>query len=207
MDQLKDNVVIYARVSSSGQSVINQIKVLEHIAEQNNWNLIDTYIDEGISGKYGRDRRPEFNRMNIDLIQKKFNRILVWDISRIGRSLTNLVTFLSEVNAKKCDLYIHQSGLDTSTPSGRMMFQMISVFSEFEREMISERVKAGLQRVRAQGKKLGRGDRITKIQKTKVINLLDNGYTYNQIKKEVGLSKASISRIKNEKTNNCSLYI
>ena len=61
MDQLKNNVVIYARVSSSEQSVINQIKVLEHIAEQNNWNLIDTYIDEGISGKYGRDRRPEFN--------------------------------------------------------------------------------------------------------------------------------------------------
>ena len=87
------------------------------------------------------------------------------------------------------------------------MFQMISVFSEFEREMISERVKAGLQRVRAQGKKLGRGDRITKIQKTKVRNLLDNGYTYNQIKKEVGLSKASISRIKNEKINNYSLFI
>ena len=86
------------------------------------------------------------------MIRRKFNKILVWDVSRLGRSLQHLVEFLNEVNSVGCDLYIHQSGLDTSTPSGKMMFQMIGVFSEFEREMISERVKLGLDKVKSQGR-------------------------------------------------------
>ena len=90
------------------------------------------------------------------MVRRKFNRILVWDISRLSRSRQHLVEFLNEVNSIGCNLYIHQSGLDTSIPNGKMMFQMIGVFSEFEREMISERVKLVLERVKSKGKRLGR---------------------------------------------------
>ena len=83
------------------------------------------------------------------MVRRQFGKILVWDVSRLGRSLQHLVEFLNDLHAVDCDLYIHQSGLDTSTPSGRMMFQMVGVFSEFERGMISERVKLGLERVKS----------------------------------------------------------
>ena len=149
-------VVIYGRVSTNDQTTDNQIYKLKEIIENRNWNLVDTYTDEGISGSKGRDKRPEFNRLCEDMVKGKFDKILVWDVSRLGRSLQDLVMFLNDLNSVDVGLYIHQSGLDTSTPSGRMMFQMVGVFSEFERSMISERVKSGLERVKKQGKKLGR---------------------------------------------------
>ena len=125
--------------------------------------MIDLYVDVGISGSKGRESRKEFDRLNKDMVRRKFNRILVWDISRLsrlGRSLQHLVEFLNEVNSIGCNLYIHQSGLDTSNPNGKMMFQMIGVFSEFEREMISERVKLVLERVKSKGKRLGRPQKV-----------------------------------------------
>lgn len=99
------------------------------------------------------------------MVRHKFNKIQVWDVSRLGRSLQHLVEFLNDVQSVNCHLYIHQSGLDTSTPSGRMMFQMVGVFSEFERSMISERVKLGLQRVKLDGKSLGRSKKINDVVK------------------------------------------
>ena len=156
-----EKVAIYGRVSTLGQTSENQTLILNEIINRNGWDLIDTYIDDGISGSKGRDKRPEFDRMCKDMIRRKFSRILVWDISRLGRSLQHLVEFLNDVQSVDCNLYIHQSGLDTSTPSGRMMFQMVGVFSEFERSMISERVKLGLQRVVTNGGTLGRRKTVT----------------------------------------------
>jgi len=155
-----ENVVIYSRVSTKDQNCANQMQFLQKIVDQNGWNLVDSYVDVGISGSKGRESRKEFDRLNKDMVRRKFNRILVWDISRLGRSLQHLVEFLNELNSIGCNLYIHQSGLDTSTPNGKMMFQMIGVFSEFEREMISERVKLGLERVKSKGKKLGRPKKV-----------------------------------------------
>ena len=139
-----EKVVIYARVSTNDQTTENQILKLRTIVEKNDWELTEIYVDEGISGAKGRDKRPEFDRLCKDMVRRKFDRILVWDVSRLGRSLQHLVEFLNEALTTRTDLYIHQSGLDTSTPSGRMMFQIIGVFSEFERTIISSRVKAGL---------------------------------------------------------------
>ena len=191
-------VVIYGRVSTSDQTTENQILKLKEIVEINNWDLIDIYIDEGISGTKGRDKRPEFDRLCKDMVRRKFNRILVWDVSRLGRSLQHLVEFLNDVQSINCNLYIHQSGLDTSTPSGRMMFQMVGVFAEFEREMISERVKSGLDRVRAKGKKLGRPITITEDLKSQVRYLIDQGLPYSEILKQTGVPKPTISRIKHQ---------
>lgn len=189
-------VVIYGRVSTNDQTTDNQIYKLKEIIENRNWNLVDTYTDEGISGSKGRDKRPEFNRLCEDMIKGKFDKILVWDVSRLGRSLQDLVMFLNDLNSVDVGLYIHQSGLDTSTPSGRMMFQMVGVFSEFERSMISERVKTGLERVKKQGKKLGRKATITNKIKNNILELLNEGKPYSYIANELNVSKATVCRLK-----------
>lgn len=192
-----ERVVIYGRVSTSDQTSENQTLVLTEIVNRNGWDLVDTYIDDGISGSKGRDKRPEFDRLCKDMIRRKFDRVLVWDVSRLGRSLQHLVEFLNDVQSVGCDLYIHQSGLDTSTPSGRMMFQMVGVFSEFERSMISERVKLGLQRVVSKGGKLGRRRTVTDEVVDRIKDLRHIGKSLSQIASEVGVSKMSVSRVIN----------
>ena len=189
-----DRVAIYGRVSTTEQTSDNQINYLKEIVSQNGWELVRTYVDEGISGTKGRDKRPELDRLCKDMVRRKFNRILVWDISRLGRSLQHLVEFLNEVQSVNCHLYIHQSGLDTSTPSGRMMFQMVGVFSEFEREMISERVKLGLERVKSQGQSLGRPNKINTKMVTEMVQLRDIGWSMSKISDHLGVSKMSVSR-------------
>lgn len=189
--------MIYGRVSTSDQTSENQTLVLTEIVNRNGWDLLDTYIDDGISGSKGRDKRPEFDRLCKDMIRRKFDRVLVWDVSRLGRSLQHLVEFLNDVQSVGCDLYIHQSGLDTSTPSGRMMFQMVGVFSEFERSMISERVKLGLQRVVSKGGKLGRRRTVTDEVVDRIKDLRHIGKSLSQIASEVGVSKMSVCRVIN----------
>ena len=189
-----ENVVVYSRVSTNDQNWENQIYFLQKIVEQNGWNLVDTYVDIGISGSKGRENRKEFDRLNKDMIRRKFTKILVWDVSRLGRSLRHLVEFLNDLNSVNCNLYIHQSGLDTSTPSGKMMFQMIGVFSEFEREMISERVKIGLERVKSKGKKLGRPKKVDLAMTDEMNKLKDIGWSYGKISSHLGVSKMTVSR-------------
>ena len=188
-------VVIYGRVSTQDQTCENQVQFLKQIIEQNNWELIDTYLDQGISGTKGRTKRPEFDRLCKDMVRRKFDKVMIWDISRLGRSLQHLVEFLNEAMAVNCDMYIHQSGLDTSTPSGRMLFQMVGVFSEFERELISERVKLGLQRVKSSGKKLGRPKRINANIQTEAMKLSTEGKSLTSIAKSLSISKTSVYRI------------
>ena len=192
-----ETVVIYSQVSTQDQNCENQIQFLQNIVDQNGWNLVDTYVDIGISGSKGRESRKEFDRLNKDMIRRKFTKILVWDVSRLGRSLRHLVEFLNDLNSVNCNLYIHQSGLDTSTPSGKMMFQMISVFSEFEREMISERVKLGLERVKSKGKKLGRPKKVNLRMIDEIKQLKDIGWSYGQISNHLHVSKMTVSRTVN----------
>src|SRR6195256_6790013 len=104
----------------------------------------------------GRDKRPAFDALCRDATQRKFDVVMAWSVDRLGRSLQDLVGFLSELHALRIDLYLHQQGLDTRTPAGMAMFQMMGVFAEFERAMIQERVRAGLARAKDEGKKLGR---------------------------------------------------
>lgn len=192
-----ERVAIYGRVSTSEQTSENQILLLREIVDRNGWNLIDTYIDDGISGSKGRDKRPQFDRLCKDMVRRKFDRILVWDVSRLGRSLQHLVEFLNDVQSVNCDLYIHQSGLDTSTPSGRMMFQMVGVFSEFERSMISERVKLGLNRVRSTGTKLGQPSKINDRLVGDIWSLKDQGLSLDRITQQVPVSRSTVYKVLN----------
>ena len=123
------------------------------------WEVVGFYEDAGISGAKGRDKRPGFDRLLKDVTSRKVNMIAAWSVDRLGRSLQDLVGFLNELQAVKCDLYLHQQSIDTTTPSGRAMFQMCGVFAEFERSMIQQRVVFGMARAKAAGVQFGRGNR------------------------------------------------
>ena len=150
--------VIYSRISTvnKGQNVDNQLRILRKVARQKGIEVVREISDEGISGAKGRDERKGFDELIKGSIKQEWDIILCFDVTRLGRSLQDLISFLEEIQSAKCDLYIHQSGIDSSTPSGKMMFQMLGVFSEFERGMIRERVIAGQQRAKAEGKHIGR---------------------------------------------------
>ena len=149
-------VAIYVRVSTAEQNTRNQRRELKAVAERHGWEVIAVYEDPGISGAKGRDARPGLDALLKGVARREFDMVAAWSVDRLGRSLSDLLDILKELHAKNVDLYLHQQGLDTSTPSGRAMFQMMGVFAEFERAMIRERVMAGLARAREEGTKLGR---------------------------------------------------
>ena len=117
---------------------------------------LEVYRDHGVSGAKGRDKRPAFDALCRDAAKRQFDVVMAWSVDRLGRSLQDLVGFLSELHALGIDLFLHQQGLDTTTPAGKAMFQMMGVFAEFERSIIQERVRAGLARAKSEGKRLGR---------------------------------------------------
>ena len=133
-------VAIYLRVSTLDQTTANQERELREVASRMGCEVVKVYRDHGVSGAKGRDERPQFDRLCHDATQRQFDAIMAWSVDRLGRSLQDLVKFLSEIHALKVDLYLHQQGLDTTTPAGKAMFQMMGVFAEFERAMIQERV-------------------------------------------------------------------
>src|SRR5690348_13222919 len=152
----ENRVAIYVRVSTSEQNTRNQRRELKAVAERHGWAVTSVYEDAGISGAKGRQHRPGLDAMLKAVARREIDMVAAWSVDRLGRSLTDLLSFLGDLHAKGCDLFLHQQGLDTSTPSGRAMFQMMGVFAEFERAMIRERVMAGLARAREEGTALGR---------------------------------------------------
>src|SRR5690348_10991541 len=148
--------VLYLRVSTVEQTTANQERELQAIAERMCWDIIKVYKDHGISGAKGRNGRPAFDALCKAAAKREFDIVMAWSVDRLGRSLQDLVGFLSELHALRIDLFLHQQRLDTTTPAGKALFQMLGVFAEFERSMIQERVRAGLRRAKEEGKKLGR---------------------------------------------------
>lgn len=187
-------VALYARVSTDGQSVENQLQELREVAERHGWQIVKEYVDKGISGAKGRDQRPQFNAVLNGVARKEFDLVAAWSVDRLGRSLQHLIGFLNELHAKKVDLYLHQQGIDTTTPAGRAMFSMLGVFGEFERSMIQERVRAGLKRAVAQGKTLGRPVINGEVEQ-RVHALRAKGYGMIKIAKEVGIGVGTVVRM------------
>ena len=187
--------VIYTRISTNEQTIDNQLKVLREIAHKKGLDVVREISDEGISGAKGRNEREGFDELIKGSIQKEWDTILVWDVSRLGRSLKHLVSFLEDIHSAKCDLYIHQSGIDTSTASGKMMFGMLSVFSEFERSMIRERVIAGQQRAKAEGKHIGRKTNVTDGTVNAVKHMRENNVPIKRIAKDLHIGVGTVYKI------------
>jgi DNA invertase Pin-like site-specific DNA recombinase len=186
---------LYLRVSTLDQNTDNQERELREAACRSGYEITKVYRDHGVSGAKGRDKRPAFDALCRDAARRKFDVIMSWSVDRLGRSLTDLLDFLREIHALRIDLYLHQQGIDTTTPSGKAMFQMMGVFAEFERAMIRERVRAGLARARASGVRLGR-PRVDADKENRIRELLGQGVGIVRIGKTVGCGTAVVQRIR-----------
>ena len=148
-------VALYARVSTDKQSTENQLNELRTSAARLGWVVVEEFVDHGISGTKGREGRPRFDAMLKGVVRKDFDIVAAWSVDRLGRSLIDLVGFLQELHSTGVDLYLHQQGINTTTPAGKALFGMMGVFAEFERGMIVERVKSGMERAKQHGTKSG----------------------------------------------------
>jgi DNA invertase Pin-like site-specific DNA recombinase len=187
--------VLYLRVSTVDQTTANQERELREVGGRMGCEIVCVYKDHGISGAKGRDGRPEFDRLLRDAAQRKFDVVMAWSVDRLGRSLPDLVSFLTELHSLHIDLFLHQQGLDTTTPAGKAMFQMMGVFAEFERSIIQERVRAGLKRVRDEGKRLGR-PRLARDLERRIVEALKAGGTVRGVADEFGVNPSTVQRIK-----------
>ena len=135
---------LYVRVSTDQQTVENQIQELRQVAERRGWQVVEIYRDAGISGAKGREQRPGLDAMLKDASRRKFDVVMSWAIDRLGRSLIDLLGTIEHLNQAGVDLYLDQQAIDTTSPAGKLLFQVTGAFAEFERSMIRQRVRAGL---------------------------------------------------------------
>jgi DNA invertase Pin-like site-specific DNA recombinase len=147
---------IYVRVSTDKQTIENQLRELRQIAERRGWEVVHEYHDAGISGAKRRESRPGPDQMLKDAQRRRFDVVMAWAIDRLGRSLIDLLGTIQALETCGVDLYLDQQSIDTTTPAGRLMFQITGAFAEFERSMIRQRVLAGLRRAVEKGSILGR---------------------------------------------------
>jgi len=187
--------VLYLRVSTIDQTTANQERELRQVAERAGWEVVKVYKDHGISGSKGRDKRPAFDALHKAAARREIDIVMAWSVDRLGRSLQDLVAFLSEIHAAGVDLFLHQQGLDTTTPAGKALFQMMGVFAEFERSMIQERVRAGLRRVKDDGKRLGR-PRIARQLEERILAALKAGETIRGVADKFDVNPSTVQRIK-----------
>ena len=187
-------VAIYVRVSTNEQTTENQVRELTAWADRAGHEVVAIFDDNGVSGAKGREHRKEFDKLLRGSVRREFDLVAAWSVDRLGRSLQDLVTFLQELHGAGVDLYLHQQALDTTTPGGRAMFQMRGVFAEFERSMISERVKSGLARAKSNGKTLGRPKVSEKVEE-QIIALRSEGKGMLAIGKALGIGTSTVQRV------------
>ena len=185
---------LYVRVSTDDQTVANQEDALRAAAARMGHEVVEVYRDRGISGSKGRDKRPGFDRLHRDGARRQFDMVMAWSVDRLGRSLQDLISFLSELHALKIDLFLHQQGLDTATPGGKAMFQMMGVFAEFERAMIQERVRAGMARARREGKHLGRPP-LAPALRERILEARAGGLSVRKAAAKFGVDASTVQRL------------
>ena len=190
---------LYLRVSTTGQTVDNQRRELEAAAAHRGWTIVAEYVDAGVSGSKGRDKRPGLDAVLKDAVRGKFDVVMSWAVDRMGRSLADLLATLQELHGAKVDLFLHQQAIDTTTPAGRALFQMLGVFAEFERSMIQSRIMAGLARAKASprpGAKAAGRPRVGADVEASVMALLATGEGIVKVAKALGVGVSTVQRIK-----------
>jgi DNA invertase Pin-like site-specific DNA recombinase len=183
---------IYARVSTAnnGQDPKMQTRELQEYCERRGWKVSGEYVDEGISG--AKDSRPELNKLMADAHRRRFDAIVVWRFDRFARSVSHLLRALETFKALGVEFVSLSEQVDTSTPTGKMVFTVLGAVAELERSLIAERVKAGLRNARAKGKRLGRPRVI--VDAARIGTLRAHGRTWREITAEMGISKGSAQR-------------
>jgi DNA invertase Pin-like site-specific DNA recombinase len=194
-----NRVAVYSRVSTNhGQDPELQLRELREYAASRGLTIIQEYTDVGFSGS--KDSRPALNRLMADASQRKFDAVLVWKLDRFGRSLRHLVNALAELEALGLTFISLRDNLDLSTPSGRLMFQIIGAMAEFERSLIQERVKAGLRNAKAKGRRLGRPR--ADINEREVLALRKSGASWRTIAEKLGVGLGTAHRIVQSRSKN-----
>jgi DNA invertase Pin-like site-specific DNA recombinase len=190
---------IYARVSTAnrGQDVNMQLRELREYCERRGFEIAGEYTDSASGAK---DSRPELNRLMVDARQRKCDAVLVWKLDRFGRSLRHLVNALADFESLNVSFISLRDNLDLSTPSGRLMFQIIGAMAEFERALIQERVKAGLRNARAKGKRLGRPRVI--VDRARIARLRARGLSWAKIATQLGVGEGTIYRLAHASAKN-----
>jgi DNA invertase Pin-like site-specific DNA recombinase len=184
-------VALYARVSTlNNQDPEMQLAELREYAGRRGWQIVEEFTDQGVSGC--KESRPALNRLMADACRRRFDAVLVWKIDRFGRSLKHLVNALAELAALGVAFISLRDNLDLSTPSGRLMFQIIGAMAEFERALIQERVRAGLRNARAKGTRLGRPRVI--VDAPQIATLRAQGRSWAEIVTEMGIGKGTAQR-------------
>ncbi|MBT6051178.1 MAG: recombinase family protein [Candidatus Scalindua sp.] len=183
-------VAIYVRVSTKDQSVDMQLNDIEGYSKERGLNIFNIYKDSGVSGT--KETRPALGELMNDAKKRKFDMVLVWRFDRFARSTKHLVTALHEFRHLGIDFISFQENIDTSSPLGEAIFTIISAMSKLERDIIAERVKGGLRKAKANGKKLGRPKNI--VDTEKVIEYRKKNKSIRQIASELNLSKGAVQR-------------
>ena len=194
---MRKRAAIYVRVSTDKQTVENQLRELRQIAVRRGWEVVEEYHDAGISGAKGREQRPGLDRMLKDASRRRFDVVMAWAIDRLGRSLIDLLSTIQDLQECGVDLYLDQQSIDTTTPTGKLMFQVTGAFAEFERSMIRQRVNAGLRRAVEQGKQLGR-PRVSPAVEKRILSHLRKGMGILKTAKTLGVGTGTVQRIKEE---------
>ena len=184
-------VAIYARVSTDRQKVDMQLHELRQFAARSGWNIYKEYIDQNYSG--GNTKRPAFTAMMDAARKRKFDLLLVWKLDRLSRSLKDLIVTLDELGSCGIDFVSYDNNLDTSTPTGKLVFQIVGAVAEFEKEIIRERVVAGLATARNKGKRLGRPP-ISKYVYDQALQLRAAGSSYRNIGKVLDVDEGTIRK-------------
>jgi DNA invertase Pin-like site-specific DNA recombinase len=185
-------VALYARVSTSNghQDPEMQLSELREYASRRGLSIHEEYVDQGVSGS--KESRPALNRLMSDAQRCRFDAVLVWKIDRFGRSLKHLVNSLADLSAYGIAFISLRDNLDLSTPSGRLMFQIIGAMAEFERALIQERVKAGIRNAKAKGRRIGRPRQ--EVDSAKVLELRAEGLSWRDIAKRLKLGLGTVHR-------------
>ena len=195
-------VSLLLRVSTTGQTTDNQEKELLELCKRREFKIVDIY-KETVSGTKKNEDRKEFSRMLNDMKKRKWEKLVVWSVDRLGRDMKELIKTLSLLDDYNISLYSYQQNLDTDDSMGRMFFYFVSIFSEFETNIRKERQKVGIERIRQLGKKYGGNDFISDEVKKKIVELKKNGLSYRKIKEKIdGISLGSISNIIKEQSLN-----
>jgi len=191
-DSTPHRTALYCRVSTSDQSTDSQLLDLRRYVSERGWTTFNEYCDNGISGT--KDSRPALNELMNDAKKRRFDVVLVWRFDRFARSTRHLINALEEFKNLKIDFVSYQENIDTSSPLGSAIFTIISAVAQLERDIIAERVKAGLRNAVEAGKQLGR-PRGTSLDIEVIHRLKSEGLSIREIAKQVGTSKTTVSRL------------